>query len=696
MSIMLLFDSLSFFENNMGNCLAKDKLHASENTVLPNLKPQEDQAVSSKSTADATGDNDSQRTTDKEKKDCRSDLSPEARVFLDTFDSYMYCRKKLNAKYSEVQELQLIAKDPMESHMGDKSKCQQQSCAGTPVRTLGDLYIAAEIAKKVFKNTVKRVVTQVSEICGARSSNIKVKFASLKERERAHAKAEEDYENQRPGPAISWLKDIVRASVVFNSSDQILQCIDLLQVDPSIHIIKVKNRFQKPTLTGYRDVLLHFRIDTGIGFQHICELQIHHAAMDDVGSGLNSNHYYEYFRSFFTTTDTTKPVADLTLISRGVTEGGDSFLTELLDKKIVVEQLTGLAKLFEDRLMEYSWALRVYEKLLQIHIVNFGRQCVNIIDTLNNMGRILYKQGKLEAASERFSEALETNELADTSFDPFLGDTYNGLANVLMAQGKVDESLGMYSKSLDIKKKMLGEQQLSVATIYGNMAIGNRHQDRLDEAMELYQKCLGIYMRILGDEHSNVADIYSNIAGILSIQRKLDESLKMYQKSIEIYKKTFGDDHEFIAEAYQNMANVLQRQNRHEGSRDMYHRALHIRIKVLGEWHSKVASSYHDMAMVYYGHGKLDEAIAMHNKVLEIKQKTLGEEHMSVGDVYFNIGGILFRQKLFDDALKALERAQCIYNKSRGNDHGKAAQINQIMEIILKKKTGQDLTLRSL
>lgn len=670
----------------MGNCLAKDGLHSNDALLVSNLEAKGDQA-SSKSTADELGeDDDSRRTTEEEKRDYRSDLRPAAKVFCDTFDSYMRCRKKLNAKFSEIKELQLIAQHPMESQFGCDVKCQQQSCAGATVKTLDELYIAAEIAQKVFSRSLTRVIALLDEAEGAQSSNIKVNFMRLKEKGRAHAKAYERYVTEMPGPAVSWVTDIARASIVFRSSDQIIKCLKILQTDPAIHIVNVKNRFLRPTLTGYRDVLVHFQIDTGIGFQHICELQLHHTAMNDLGSRLNSFQYYEYFRPFFCTTATTKLVQDLTLINRGVADGDDTFLAELVGKKVDVDQLAGLGKLFEDLLVEYSWALCVYEKLFQVQLVKFGPKCVHTTETLNNLGRVFYKQDNLEAAGEKFRKALETVGLSDGNANPYIGDTYKGLASVLSAQGKVEASLEMSTKALGIEKKMLGTQHMSVAKLYNNMAVGERQQGKLDEALALYQKSLDIYIRRLGSEHSDVADAYSNMAGILSIQRKLKHSLKLYQKSVDIYKESLGEHHESIAEAYENMAVVLQRQNQSERSIAMYLRALDVLIEVLGDWHSKLASTYQEMAKIYYSLGKLDEAIAMHTKALESYKKTLGPEHVSVGDAYFNIGGILYRKEQYSDALQMLEKAQAIYSNTQ--DQEKAAQIAQVMEVIRSNNGG--------
>ena len=120
------------------------------------------------------------------------------------------------------------------------------------------------------------------------TTDCKVTFAPLKGRVRAQEKADDDYGKRTPGPAECLLYDIVRGSVEFSTAEKLIQCLEWLQNDPTIHIVKAKNRFQTPTLTGYRDLNLHIRIPG----EHICELQIHHHAIRQLNIELKSHDFY--------------------------------------------------------------------------------------------------------------------------------------------------------------------------------------------------------------------------------------------------------------------------------------------------------------------------------------------------------------------------------------------------------------------
>ena len=88
-------------------------------------------------------------------------LRPETKQFLDICNQYMKCRGLMDAKYHEVDECQRIAnlEDITSSQMilqedttgGEnhheyyyKSEFQQQAIDGAPVKSLAELYEAAE------------------------------------------------------------------------------------------------------------------------------------------------------------------------------------------------------------------------------------------------------------------------------------------------------------------------------------------------------------------------------------------------------------------------------------------------------------------------------------------------------------------------------------------------------------------------
>src|SRR3546814_4438109 len=76
-----------------------------------------------------------------------------------------------------------------------------------------------------------------------------------------------EYAQRVPGPHFAWVHDVVRHSIVCESDEQVAQIVE--RISNEVELVKLKNRFLKPTMTGFMDILLYVRIN-----HFICELQI--------------------------------------------------------------------------------------------------------------------------------------------------------------------------------------------------------------------------------------------------------------------------------------------------------------------------------------------------------------------------------------------------------------------------------------
>ena len=143
----------------------------------------------------------------------------------------------MDAKYLEVDEFQLIRARSVKDDSGGillesgsyKPRYRQESLNGKPVDGMDELYQASTLVRPVLGQKVQALVTQVCQDCQANEDKVTIKFPPLKSRERASAKAQDDYSRRVPGPAIAWLYDILRYSLWFETADQVLRRIDILE-----------------------------------------------------------------------------------------------------------------------------------------------------------------------------------------------------------------------------------------------------------------------------------------------------------------------------------------------------------------------------------------------------------------------------------------------------------------------------------
>mmetsp|Transcript_20466 Transcript_20466/g.50163 ORF Transcript_20466/g.50163 Transcript_20466/m.50163 type:complete len:605 (+) Transcript_20466:98-1912(+) len=545
----------------------------------------------------------------------KSKLRPRTIKYLETLRMYLQCRERMNAKYIQVDEFQTIAKFSIEQELCIERKNQQVSPqdGNPPVSTLEELYAAANLALPVFKQTIQRLVQRVCKECGGGDA-VEIVIPPIKARYRAQEKARNDYSQRDRGPAISWLYDMVRGSIKFTSANQIEKCLEILQkksYDDTIRIVKAKNRFRNPTLTGYRDLNICIQIvvnnDSSM-MKHICEVQIHHKEIKQLDEELHSHQYYEYFRSYFAGgNDSLKDrLEDLKLIAGGggggmtTTTTDSSALIRLLeegfDRDVLINlpshsyllqeaRLDLLASYFCHDLGEYKVALQLYIKLLEVRLIRSGPR----------------------------HTAVRT--------------MYNHIANIFRDQGKDDSAMTLYRRCLGMEQKLLDtEQHTNIATTYKNMAHVHYHRGELEKALQLYEKCLEIRIKAFGEEHYDVSTALHYIATVQRSQGRYQDAMVLYKRVLSVELNSVGPDHYDIARTYFGMAHAMQGLGKLDAAIELFSKCLEIRQRAFGEDHILVAYAYHAMAVVLKDLGNLERATVMYKNYQEVRKKTLEKD----------------------------------------------------------------------
>jgi len=105
-----------------------------------------------------------------------------------------------------------------------------------------------------------------------------IKWAQMKSPSRAVEKLVRAYKGDE-----SRLLDLCRQSIIFDTIEEVTQCLQNIENDPEVVVVRVKNRYTRDydgkETAGYRDVSLNLRIDNevtrGLGVEtHVCELKL--------------------------------------------------------------------------------------------------------------------------------------------------------------------------------------------------------------------------------------------------------------------------------------------------------------------------------------------------------------------------------------------------------------------------------------
>ncbi|CAJ1965688.1 unnamed protein product [Cylindrotheca closterium] len=419
---------------------------------------------------------------------------------------------------------------------------RQQSSKGAIARSYSDLFQAARAAKPVFEEIMKKIF---DHICFENADGMIARFADIKDQERAKEKANGLYSRREPGPALSWLYDIVRGSVVFSSPEGPMRCIEAFQLHPDVNVVNVRNKFMSDGgLDGYEVLNLHLQIDTKKGFRHVCEMQIHQLDVDSL---------------------------DLEQVDK-------ERLDDLLEDRLSLAQLERLSYLFNDQLRQYDWAEVVLRKLLKVQLDKaslgrLGHGSLQVAETSGRLGTLLQEQ------LDRPSEALEMLEKELEILKKQLGnhhmkvaETSAQIGDILHAQGETERALEYYGKSVEILQ--LQEDQKQYSWVNGtreDISSLMSQEEEIRESLEMYSKSLDKYKMTVEEGLSNLHETFDEMHKCASDDNSLDQVIQKNNQSIDECQKTLL---EYIPHCHHGLGETTKVQGKVDEVFEVYAKSL--------------------------------------------------------------------------------------------------------------------------
>ena len=313
---------------------------------------------------------------------------------------------------------------------------------------------------------------------------------------RALEKARFDYA-ERPSP-LSWLSDVVRGTIVCERASDAVAAYETLKATPGVEIVKLSNRYARPTPAGFRDLNVKFRLDpraaagtalggslSGDAVAHVCECQVRIAGLDDFAASRDSHRFYEFFRHYFRG-DWTQ-VEQQAATMRGLLEQGssggirDAVRSLLADADTPPETLDALAGLCGDRLGLMEPAQQLYGRLAEdLAARHRSRKHAAVGVALAKLGFARQAVGAHGAAVESFRQALAALSSAPLVY---VDCAARGLGESLVGLGDYDGAEQTYEKALKTLKLLRHEAQ-SGLVLRARAALRSRrghHDDALKD-----------------------------------------------------------------------------------------------------------------------------------------------------------------------------------------------------------------------
>ena len=222
-------------------------------------------------------------------------------------------------------------------------------------------------------------------------------------------------------------------------------------------------------------------------------------------------------------------------------------LTSVSDLGLVLESQGK----YEEAEAMHRRALKGYEKVL-------GPEHPHTLTSVNNLGLVLERQGKYEKAEAMHRRALEGREKMLGPEHPDTLISVNNLGSVLRSQGKYEEAEAMHRRALEGSEKMLGPEHPDTLTSVGNLGSVLRRQGKYEEAEAMHRRALEGYEKVLGPEHpSTLTSVYC-LAFLLHQQREYEAASELYQRACNGCKRIFGAEHPYTLACSNHYSSMMR------------------------------------------------------------------------------------------------------------------------------------------
>ena len=233
-----------------------------------------------------------------------------------------------------------------------------------------------------------------------------------------------------------------------------------------------------------------------------------------------------------------------------------------------------------------------------------------------------------------------------------MAETLNDLAKLYYRQGKYTQAEPLYQRALAIRENVLGPEHPNVATSLNDLARLYYSQGKNMLAEPLCQRALAIREKILGPEHPDVANSLNDLARLYYSQGKYAQAESLYQRALAIRENILGSEHPEVAETLNNLGRLYYRQGNYTQAEVLCRHALAIRERALGPEHPAVANSLNNLARLHYRQGRYTQAELLYPRAQAMGSNILEPEpeHPDIATILNYLAGLYYSQGKYTQA----------------------------------------------
>ncbi len=294
----------------------------------------------------------------------------------------------------------------------------------------------------------------------------------------------------------------------------------------------------------------------------------------------------------------------------------------------------------------------------------FGQFDPRLATSLDNLGLVYQKQGKLSAAEQLYRRALAIDEKTFGKAHANVSRDLLNLAILLTENGRFSEAETSFKAALAIDEQVGDPNHPFVAFDLEHYAVLLRKLNRVTEAEQLEARAGQIKAKVKLSGTAQNCDKYIAIGQDLFRAGNFAEAEKAFMTANMEARKLDPNDPR-LATTLNNLAGVYDRLGRKAEAEKLLNYAFELDKLNYGMVHPTICRDLNNLALLYANAGKLQESERLYKMALELDEKVFGPEHANVAVGLQNYAALLRKLNRVAEAAPLERRANQISFKQR-------------------------------
>ena len=237
-------------------------------------------------------------------------------------------------------------------------------------------------------------------------------------------------------------------------------------------------------------------------------------------------------------------------------------------------------------------------------------------DSLIELGRLYDRKKQIDAASQKYNEALAVYTKAYGRDTLQAAECFHGLGELYRHHKLYTKAVPWYTKAIAVRRKAAPNHPTLAESEYG-LAKTYLQLKQYTEAQPYLKNALAIQEKVYGYNSKKMVRTLFDLANAYEGANQGSMAIPTYKKVIAILETTYGPNNPKVATTYEKLSSIYLKKQNYKSAEIACKRSLAIREK--GKDRQKLKKSLNDYIAVLKKQNKMDEAKKLEKRLAAIK-----------------------------------------------------------------------------